>query len=372
MAQAGAPRNIGGSNDGNGAVPRTRPPVAMRQVPSTGPSDDDATSASSIRSEVALCIVMVAIIAVMLLPMPAFLLDLLLSLSISLSLVMFLFAMHIDKPLQFSAFPSLLLLTTLGRLALNIASTRRILLHGSEGTDAAGRVIEAFGQFVVGGNLVVGVIIYLILIVINFVVITKGSGRISEVAARFTLDSMPGKQMAIDADLAAGQCDEKEARRRRRAVEQEADFFGAMDGAAKFVRGDAVAGLLITGVNIVGGLVIGIAQQHMQVISSLKYLHQFDGWRWFNLTNTKLVDVHCRRSCYHPCGSRCAAWQSGWRATLWHPKHPYHNCRCIGGARFGARDAALVLSYSCGTVCGWLDRYTAHQKERGHNGCAII
>ncbi|KAK1548154.1 hypothetical protein Q3G72_013233 [Acer saccharum] len=208
---------------------------------------------------------MVAVVGVMVLPMPAVLLDLLLALSISLSLVVFLFSLHIAKPLDFSAFPSLLLLTTLMRLSLNIASTRLILLHGSEGTDAAGHVIEAFGEFVVGGNVVVGIIIFLILVVINFVVITKGAGRIAEVAARFTLDSMPGKQMAIDADLAAGLCTEEEARKRRHTVEQEADFFGSMDGAGKFVRGDAVAGLLIVGVNIVGGLIVGVLQQHMPI-----------------------------------------------------------------------------------------------------------
>jgi flagellar biosynthesis protein FlhA len=249
-------------NDGGGS--RSVPPQRLK--PSrVAMSENRAAAATSglVSSELALCVVMVGMLAVMILPMPAFLLDLLLSLSISLSLVVFLFALHIDKPLQFSSFPSLLLLTALGRLALNVASTRRILLHGNEGTEAAGHVIAAFGEFVVGGNLVVGIIIFIILVVINFVVITKGSGRIAEVAARFTLDSMPGKQMAVDADLAAGVIDEVEAQVRRKAVEQEADFFGAMDGAGKFVRGDAVAGLLITAVNIVGGLIIGVLQQKM-------------------------------------------------------------------------------------------------------------
>ena len=224
-----------------------------------------AKTSAGVRSDMLLGCAMVAVIAIMVVPLPPFLLDLCRSLSVSVSLVMLLFSMHIEKPLEFSAFPALLLLTTLFRLALNVATTRLILLHGSEGTSAAGHVIETFGQFVVGGNLVVGVIIFLILVVINFVVITKGSGRIGEVAARFTLDSMPGKQMAIDADLAAGLCTEAEARARRRAVEQEADFFGAMDGAGKFVRGDAVAGLLVVGVNIVGGLIIGVLQQRMPI-----------------------------------------------------------------------------------------------------------
>ena len=253
-----------------GSAPNRGRKNAVR--PSTVALSEDRGAAAThglVRSELMLCLVMVGTLGVMILPMPAFLLDLLLSLSISLSLVVFLFALHIDKPLQFSSFPSLLLLTALGRLALNVASTRRILLHGNEGTEAAGHVIQAFGEFVVGGNLVVGAIIFIILVVINFVVITKGSGRIAEVAARFTLDSMPGKQMAIDADLAAGLIAEDEAQKRRKAVEQEADFFGAMDGAGKFVRGDAVAGLMITAINIIGGLVIGVLQQKMPLRAAL-------------------------------------------------------------------------------------------------------
>lgn len=224
-----------------------------------------AQDVSKVPAEVGLAIAVVATLGVMVLPLPPFLLDMLLALSVSLSLVVFLVSLNVEKPLQFSSFPSLLLLVTLLRLALNIASTRLILLRGHEGTSAAGHVIQAFGEFVVGGNVVVGIVVFLILVVINFVVITKGAGRIAEVAARFTLDAMPGKQMAIDADLAAGQINEHEARQRRRAVEQEADFFGAMDGASKFVRGDAVAGLVITGVNIVGGLIIGVLQRNMQL-----------------------------------------------------------------------------------------------------------
>ncbi len=206
---------------------------------------------------------MIGILALTVIPLPAIVLDLLLAASLCLTVVIFLVALHVEKPLDFSAFPSVLLLVTLLRLALNVASTRRILLHGSEGMEAAGGIIHAFGEFAVGGNFVVGAVVFLILVVVNFIVITKGADRISEVAARFTLDSMPGKQMAIDADLGAGVINDKEARRRREAVVQEADFHGSMDGASKFVRGDAVAGLLIVGINILGGMIIGVAQQGM-------------------------------------------------------------------------------------------------------------
>ncbi len=201
----------------------------------------------------------------MLLPIPPFILDVFLSISIALSIVIIITSVYIRKPLDFSIFPSLLLMVTLFRLALNIAATRLILLRGSEGVEAAGDVIKAFGSFVVGGNYAVGMIIFVILIIVNFVVITKGSGRIAEVAARFTLDAMPGKQMAIDADLNSGLIDEAEARKRRSSISHEADFYGAMDGASKFVRGDAIAGLLITGINIIGGLIIGILQKGMPV-----------------------------------------------------------------------------------------------------------
>ena len=178
-------------------------------------------------------------------------------------------AVYARKPLDFSTFPSLLLITTLLRLALNVASTRNILLHGaSDGTAAAGEIIKSFGEFVVGGNYAVGVVIFLILVVINFIVITKGAGRVAEVSARFTLDAMPGKQMAIDADLNAGLIDDKEAKRRRAEVAQEADFYGSMDGASKFVRGDAIAGILITVINVIGGIIIGVAQQGMSFSSA--------------------------------------------------------------------------------------------------------
>jgi flagellar biosynthesis protein FlhA len=222
------------------------------------------------RGDIAIALAVVSILGIMILPVPPFVMDIFLSFSISLAIVILIIGMYVRKPLDFSVFPSILLITTLFRLALNVASTRLVLLKGSEGIDAAGEVIKAFGSFVVGGNYTVGLIIFLILIVINFVVITKGSGRIAEVAARFTLDAMPGKQMAIDADLNSGLIDDAEARRRRAAIAQEADFYGAMDGASKFVRGDAIAGVLITFINIIGGLIIGVLQKGMPFAEAAK------------------------------------------------------------------------------------------------------
>ena len=210
--------------------------------------------------EILLPIAFVVVILLMVIPVPTAVLDLFLALNISLSLMVLLLAIYTLKPLEFSTFPSVLLVLTLFRLALNVASTRLILGKGAEGPGAAGHVIQAFGNFVVGGSYVVGTVIFLILVVINFVVITKGAGRIAEVAARFTLDAMPGKQLAVDAELNAGLLSEREARERRRSIEAEADFYGAMDGASKFVRGDAIAGLMIAGINILGGLVIGVLQ----------------------------------------------------------------------------------------------------------------
>ena len=207
---------------------------------------------------------LVGILAVMVIPMPAFLLDLLLSLGIAISLVLLLTSVYATRALDFSVFPSLLLITTLFRLSLNVATTRVILLRGAEeGTAAAGEVIKSFGEFVVGGNYAVGIIIFVILVIINFIVITKGAGRVAEVAARFTLDAMPGKQMSIDADLNAGAINEEEARRRRSEIAREADFYGAMDGASKFVRGDAIAGIMIVAVNVIGGIMIGTLQKGM-------------------------------------------------------------------------------------------------------------
>jgi flagellar biosynthesis protein FlhA len=213
------------------------------------------------RGDIALAIGVLTILVVLILPLPPILLDLSLAISIILSVLILMTSLFIHTPLEFSAFPTVLLISTILRLALNLASTRLILAHGHEGTQAAGHVIEAFGNFVMGGNFVIGIIVFTILVIVNFVVITKGSGRIAEVAARFHLDAMPGKQMAIDADLSAGLIDEKEARRRRTTLEDESGFFGAMDGASKFVRGDAIAGLLVVFINIIGGMIIGIAQQ---------------------------------------------------------------------------------------------------------------
>jgi flagellar biosynthesis protein FlhA len=222
------------------------------------------------RAEVFVSIGVVAILGVMLIPLPPILLDLLLAMSISIAVVILIISVYVQKPLDFSVFPTMLLITTLYRLSLNVATTRLILVKGHEGTEAAGQVIMSFGNFVIGGNYAVGMIIFLILVIVNFVVITKGSGRIAEVAARFTLDAMPGKQMAIDADLNAGLIDEKGARKRRETISQEADFYGAMDGASKFVRGDAIAALIITVINIFGGIIIGVLQRGMPIVDALK------------------------------------------------------------------------------------------------------
>src|SRR5205809_92337 len=206
-----------------------------------------------------------ATILVLIVPIPPLALDMFLAISIAMSLLILLIILYVEEPADFTSFPTLLLFVTLFRLALNVASTRLILLDGY-----AGHLIEAFGNFVVRGNYVVGLVVFLILVLINFVVITKGAGRIAEVAARFTLDALPGKQMAIDAELNAGMINEAEARHRRRKVEEEADFYGAMDGASKFVRGDAIAAILITLINIVGGFAIGIVQKNMSVPEALQ------------------------------------------------------------------------------------------------------
>ena len=219
-------------------------------------------------SEIMTVIGVVGVLVVMIIPLPPILLDFLLAMNITLAITILLIAMYTLKPLDFFIFPSLLLVTTLFRLSLNVASTRLILLHGNEGALAAGKVIKSFGSFVVGGNYVVGMIVFIILVIINFVVITKGATRIAEVAARFTLDAMPGKQMSIDADLNAGLIDENEAKARRLVINREAEFHGSMDGAAKFVRGDAIAGIIIALVNILGGFVIGVFQKKMSVIDA--------------------------------------------------------------------------------------------------------
>ena len=224
------------------------------------PSADGSTAKGKRRAEAGMALAVLLVVSLLVVPLPGVLLDLALALSIGLALVVLLVALYTHDPLDFSSFPALLLVMTLFRLALNISSTRLILSKGE-----AGKVIQAFGQFVIGGNYAVGLVIFLILIGINFVVITKGAGRVAEVAARFTLDAMPGKQMAIDADLGAGLIDEKEARRRRSEISRLADFHGAMDGSSKFVKGDAIAALLITGVNIIGGIFIGVVQRGMPI-----------------------------------------------------------------------------------------------------------
>ena len=217
------------------------------------------------RGEVMLALGVVGIVVLMIMPIPAFMLDVFLSISIATSILILMTSLLIKKPLEFTAFPTVLLVATLYRLALNITTTRLILSHGHEGAHGAGHVIETFGKLMMGGNFAIGVIVFIILVVVNFVVITKGSGRIAEVAARFTLDSMPGKQMAIDADLSSGLIDTDEAKKRRKELEQESTFFGAMDGASKFVRGDAVAGLVILAVNVIGGILIGVIQHKVPI-----------------------------------------------------------------------------------------------------------
>jgi len=214
-------------------------------------------------TDVGLALGIFCLLSLLILPLPTFLLDLGLSLSVTASVLVLMVALFLERPLDFTSFPQLLLLTTLLRLSLNVATTRLILSHGNEGATAAGYVVAAFGGFLMGGDVVIGLILFAILLVVNFMVITKGSGRIAEVAARFSLDAMPGKQMAIDADLNAGLINEKTARARRRTLEEESGFYGAMDGAAKFVRGDAIAGLIITSINIVGGLAIGLLRHGM-------------------------------------------------------------------------------------------------------------
>ena len=214
-------------------------------------------------SDVALAGGVIGMLLIMVVPLPEIILDLMIALSISIAVLILFVSLFTGSALEFSSFPSVLLIATLFRLSINIASTRLILLEGHQGAGAAGSIINAFGEFVVGGNQIVGIIVFLILVIINFVVITKGTGRIAEVAARFTLDAMPGKQMAIDADLNAGLIDDSEARTRRRVIQRESDYFGALDGASKFVRGDAIAGLLITAINILGGLLVGVTQYSM-------------------------------------------------------------------------------------------------------------
>jgi flagellar biosynthesis protein FlhA len=222
-------------------------------------------------TDIMFAVAIIGVLMVLLVPVPTFLLDFLLGISITFSVMILMTVLFIDKALDFSSFPTILLVSAMFRLSLNIASTRLILAHGHEGHSSAGHVIEAFGQFVTGGSIVIGAIVFGILTIINFVVITKGSGRIAEVAARFSLDAMPGKQMAIDADLSAGLLDEAEAKRRRAELQDESTFFGSMDGASKFVRGDAIAGLLITFINLIGGMIIGIVQRDLSFSQAVEF-----------------------------------------------------------------------------------------------------
>ncbi|MFP5345029.1 MAG: FHIPEP family type III secretion protein, partial [Gammaproteobacteria bacterium] len=215
------------------------------------------------RSGLGALLLMITVLAMLVVPLSPLMLDILFTFNITLALVVLLVVVYAQRPLDFAVFPTVLLIATLLRLGLNIASTRVVLLHGHTGGDAAGQVIEAFGKFVVGGSYTVGIVVFVILVIINFVVITKGAGRISEVSARFTLDAMPGKQMGIDADLNAGLITQEEAKQRRAEVTQEADFYGAMDGASKFVRGDAIAGILVVFINLIGGFAIGMWQHDL-------------------------------------------------------------------------------------------------------------
>ncbi|MBS2022414.1 MAG: flagellar biosynthesis protein FlhA [Deltaproteobacteria bacterium] len=226
------------------------------------------TQTANKSGDLLLPVAVLGVLSIMVLPLPAMALDALLALNVSLAVLVLLVSLSLTKPLDFSVFPSLLLITTLFRLGLNVATTRLILLRGSEGPQAAGHLIETFGRFAVGGSLIVGAVVFLILLVVNFAVITKGANRIAEVSARFTLDALPGKQMSIDADLAAGIIDDNGAKARRQNLERETEFFGAMDGASKFVRGDAVAGLAITGINIVGGLLAGLLRDHLSILNA--------------------------------------------------------------------------------------------------------
>ena len=255
--------------------------MADLSLPSIRPGFDlRAVWNSAARGEVALAIGIVGIIVLLILPIPSFVLDMLLAISITSAVLILMTALLIKKPLEFTAFPTVLLVATLFRLGLNVASTRLILGHGHEGTDGAGHIIQAFGELMMHGNFVIGVIIFAILVIVNFVVVTRGSSRIAEVAARFTLDSMPGKQMAIDADLSSGLIDQEEAKKRRKDLEQESTFFGAMDGASKFVRGDAMAGLMIVAINVIGGVIVGVVQHKLplsQAFSSYTIMTIGDG-----------------------------------------------------------------------------------------------
>ena len=246
-----------------------------------GKSFKDLLVSSTKRGDLFFALTIIIMLVILIMPMPAWLLDIALAFSITISCLVLMTAIFIEKPNEFNAFPLVLLITTMYRLSLNLASTRLILADGYKGPDAAGEVIKAFGGFIMGNNFVIGVIVFAILVIVNFVVITKGSGRIAEVAARFALDAMPGKQMAIDADLSSGLINEDEARARREDLSKESAFYGAMDGASKFVRGDAIAGLLITFINIIAGIIIGTGAALIHGIRKSGFLKKLNPVNWF-------------------------------------------------------------------------------------------
>ena len=274
----------------------------------------------------------ISVIFVMLVPLPAAALDLLLALSMAASVIVFLSAVQIRRAVELSVFPTLLLLLTLFRLSLNIASSRRILLHGSEGTAAAGHVIEAFGQFVVGGNYVVGFVLFLALVAIQFLVVSHGAVRTAEVTARFTLDALPGKQMAIDADMNAGLIDEAEARRRRQAIAREAEFYGAMDGAARFNQRDSLATILITAINIVAGLLIGTLQQGVDAGRGRAHLHGAHRGRRPGHADSFAAGLGRRRHHAHPRQLRRPARRRDPAATAGPARHALHGQPGLGRA----------------------------------------
>ncbi len=287
----------------------------------------------------------IAILSIFFLPIPAFLIDIGLAFSISLSVLILMVALWIEKPLDFSAFPTILLVVTLLRLALNIATTRLILANGPEGLMAAGYIIGGFSKLVMSGDFVIDLIVFSILMTVNFVVITKGATRIAEVGARFTLDAFPGKQMAIDADLSAGLLDDKEAQRRRRELEEESSFFGSMDGASKFVRGDAIAGLIILAVNIFGGIVIGDPPQHAARRSRRRF-YEIVGWRRLGFANPYSDCIAVRRAACverrHKGRNREGGPQSGcWISARFVGRGPAH---VHFGHHAGTADVSLHIS----------------------------
>jgi flagellar biosynthesis protein FlhA len=276
-----------------------------------------ATLGSMARTSLGAPLILIIILMMLVIPLPPFALDVFFTFNIAISLVVLMATVYSERPLDFTVFPTVLLVTTLLRLALNIASTRVVLLHGHTGGDAAGKVIEAFGHFVVGGNYAVGFVVFAILTIINFVVVTKGAGRVSEVSARFTLDAMPGKQMAIDADLNAGVIDQVEAKRRRAEVVQEADFYGSMDGSSKFVRGDAIAGLLIMFINVFGGIAIGALQHNLPLADAARiYTLLTIGDGLVAQIPGALLLIHRRRNHRHPRLRRSGCRPADYPATV--------------------------------------------------------